>query len=426
MTTYKKILLTLSVVAGFALTGLMPEARGQVNTPYSMYGYGIIGDRATSMQTQMGGVGYAMRSGRQINAMNPASYAAIDSLTFLFDMGADLSLLWSREGDARQHSTGGGLQYVTMQFPLAKHFGGSIGLLPYSSVGYTFGNDVTHGALENQGSGGINEAYLGVAAEYFGASLGVNVSYRFGNIINDYYATPSTRGQTLTEHVMQIRDWDIVIGAQYGFPLTRFDRMTLGITYSPGKSMHGDTWVTIQELQTTSTPDTIGSMGISGRYYSPNTVGAGISYTHERASRLTVEADLTWQQWSKAKYSGIPDSRDPQLEVFRGMNFADRVRYAVGAEYVPRVRGNYFQRMAFRMGGSYTDDYLKIRGNRVREFGLSCGVGFHTIQDKTMINLGFEWKNRACHPQSLLTENYFNITLGVNFNEVWFWKRKIK
>ncbi len=46
----------------------------------------------------MGGVGYAMNSGRQINVMNPASYAAIDSLTFLFDLGADVSMLWSQEG----------------------------------------------------------------------------------------------------------------------------------------------------------------------------------------------------------------------------------------------------------------------------------------------------------------------------------------
>lgn len=30
---------------------------GQVNTPYSMYGYGTLSDNATSMQRQMGGVG---------------------------------------------------------------------------------------------------------------------------------------------------------------------------------------------------------------------------------------------------------------------------------------------------------------------------------------------------------------------------------
>lgn len=422
MTMHKKLLLTLMA----CLTVLIPAVAQNSTTPYSMYGYGILGDRATSMQNQMGGVGYAMRSGRQINVMNPASYAAIDSLTFLFDMGADLSLIWSREGDAREHNTGGGLQYVTMQFPLSKHFGGSIGMLPYSSVGYAFGNEIKHGALQNQGSGGINEAYVGVSAQYFGVSLGANISYQFGNIINDVYTNPPTGGQTLFEHVMQVRDWGIVIGAQYTLPINKTENLGFGLTFSPKKTMHGSSWATIQETTQESVPDTVGSLGLKGNYYTPMTIGAGISYVHQRASRMTVEADVTFQQWSKAKYSAMRDLKNPDKTVFQGMDFHDRLKYAVGAEYVPRIRGNFAQRMAYRIGGYYTDDYLNIGGNRMREFGISCGVGLHTIQDKTMINIGFEWKNRQCHPQSLLRENYFNITLGVNFNEVWFWQRKIK
>ena len=161
-----------------------------VTTPYSMYGYGILGDRATSMQRQMGGVGYAMNSGRQINVMNPASYAAIDSLTFLFDLGADMSMLWSKEGSVRDHSIGGGVDYVTMQFPINKFMGGSIGLVPLSSVGYAFGNEIRHGAMENQGSGGINEFYLGLSGKIKGFSLGFNVSYNFGTIANDVFSVP--------------------------------------------------------------------------------------------------------------------------------------------------------------------------------------------------------------------------------------------
>jgi len=93
-------------------------------TPYSSYGYGILGDHATSAQRAMGGVGYAMNSGRQINVMNPASYAAIDTLTFLFDMGIDLTAMWQNEtlSDGKRLSErnfGGGLDYVTMQFPAA-------------------------------------------------------------------------------------------------------------------------------------------------------------------------------------------------------------------------------------------------------------------------------------------------------------------
>ena len=84
------------------------------------------------------------------------------------------------------------------------------------------------------------------------------------------------------------------------------------------------------------------------------------------------------------------------------------------------------QRVAYRFGGYFCNDYLNIQGNRVRDFGLTCGLGFHTPGDKTIINLGFEWKHRMTSPVSLITENYFNITLGLNFDELWFWQRKIR
>lgn len=412
----------------FLILALLPAlaVAQNVTTPYSMYGYGIIGDRATSMQRQMGGVGVAMNSGRQINVMNPASYAMVDSLTFLFDLGADMAFLWSKEESAKDHSIGGGLDYITMQFPLSKYMGGSIGLLPYSSVGYAFGNEIRHGTMENQGSGGINEAYIGVAGTYAGVSLGVNVSYEFGNIVNDIYSQPSNSGRTLFEHVMQIRDWNINIGLQYTAQWNRFHKMTVGATYSPKKSLHGKSWATVQELSLEQKPDTVGTLKIGGNYYTPTSLGFGVSYTFEKAYRLQAEADFIWQQWSKVKYSSMQSATRPEVTVFNGMTFNDRWRIAAGAEFVPRVRGNYGQRIAYRFGAYYCNDYLKINGNSVREYGVTAGFGFPTPEGKTVINLGLEWKHRAAHPVTMLSENYLNITLGINFNELWFWQRKIK
>lgn len=401
-------------------------SHAQVTTPYSMYGYGILGDRATSMQRQMGSVGYAMNSGRQINVMNPASYAAIDSLTFLFDIGADVSLLWQKEGDAREHSTGGGLDYITMQFPICKFMGGSIGLLPYSSVGYAFGRDIQHGAKLNQGTGGINQAYLGVAGKVAGFSIGANIAYSFGTIRNDVFSTPQLQGQMLFEHIMQIRDWDLNLGVQYTAKLNRTETLTAGFTYSPKKSLHGKTWETKQATTQDSQPDTVAYMNMKGNYYTPNSFGVGLSYRHERNSRWMVEADYTFQQWSKAKYSALYETGKPDNMVFEGMDFNNRSRYAIGGEFVPKIRGNYFQRMSYRLGGYYTEDYLKIKGNSVREYAVTAGFGFPTPEGKTMINLGVEWKHRAATPNQLISENYLNITLGINFNEMWFWQRRIK
>lgn len=426
MKRLKAILALTLLLLGFS------AGRAQDISPYSMYGYGILGDRATSMQRQMGGVGYAMNSSRQINVMNPASYASIDSLTFLFDMGADMSMIWSKENAKSARSFGGGLDYVTMQFPLCKFMGASIGMLPYSSVGYAFGNEIEHGASENQGSGGINEVYIGVAGKFKGASLGVNISYDFGNIVNDVFAVTNSGSRTKFEHVMRIRDWNIVIGAQYTARIDRFNRLTAGVTYSPKKTLLGKTWMTMQETDQDSYPDTVAHMRLRDNYELPHTVGAGLSYVREKTGRLMVEFDFTWQGWKDCKYSGISlnekgQSRvDPDDIVYAASTFNNRTRYSLGAEYLPKFRGNYGERMTYRLGGYFCNDYLRIRGNGVREYGVSCGFGFPTIEGKTMINLGLEWKRREGHPMTLIREDYFNITLGINFNEVWFFKRKIR
>lgn len=411
------------IAAAFLAVCCATMTAQNVTTAYSMYGYGILNDNATSMQRQMGGVGIAMQSGRQINVMNPASYAAIDSLTFLFDMGADMTMLWQKEGSAKEHSIGGGLDYITMQFPICKYMGGSVGLLPYSSVGYAFGNEVAHGTTENQGSGGINQAYLGVSGKYAGFSIGANISYNFGNIINDLYAYPTSNGQSLFEHVMKVRDWNILIGAQYKANFNKNSNLVIGVTYEPKKSLHGNTYCTIQELKQESVADTLAMNRLSGKYFTPHKLGFGVAYNYSRAYRLSVEADFLYQLWSKVDYQPLVDDKGAVL--FDGMKFNDRYRAAIGAEFVPKIRGNYGQRITYRLGASYTRDYLRINGNSVREYGVACGIGLPTPEGRTMINFGLEWKRREAYPNSLIAENYFNITLGINFNELWFWKRKI-
>ena len=55
-----------------SVIALAAMAQNTVITPYSRYGYGILSDNASSMQRSMGGVGYAMNSGRQINEIGRA------------------------------------------------------------------------------------------------------------------------------------------------------------------------------------------------------------------------------------------------------------------------------------------------------------------------------------------------------------------
>ncbi len=413
------IAIITAAVAAMAQNGTM--------TPYSRYAYGMLGDHATGAQRAMGGVGYAMSSGRQINAMNPASYAAIDTLTFLFDIGIDLTFLNQNEGEGeariKDSKFGGGLDYVTMQFPLGRYMGASIGLLPYSSVGYAFGSKIDNGIDSRQGSGSLNEFYVGIAGRPFkGFSVGANISYLFGTILNDTYGYLTTGGSSLFQNQMQVRDYHLNFGLQYGVTVNRHDRLTLGLTYSPAKTLLGTAQTVVVVNDGTNQTSTVEDHhSLRDNYSLPETWGAGISYNFNR--RLTVEFDFTYQPWAKAKYRGY--EKTPTT-----FKFADRTKYAVGLEYQPDLRGGYFKRMRYRVGASYNNDYLSILGkndsfNRLKEWSLTAGFGFPVPTLKTIVNLGLEYKRRAAHPDPLIRENYFNIVIGVNFNEMWFRQSKI-
>ena len=388
-----------------------------VTTPYSKMGYGMLNDNVSSIQRSMGGVGYAMEGGRIINVMNPASYADVDSLTFLWDVGIDLSNLWSKENGKQGYNFGAGLDYLTGHFKVSKGLGASFGLLPYSSVGYAYGGDIVGGSESRSGNGGLNQLYLGVGYEPVkNLSVGLNIAYLFGTTLNTTLI--SSNSSSYFTRNMKVRDWNTQVGIQYSLPLFKNrDRLTVGATFQPKKSYHGHTWGTRYDTQD-SKVDTIGYTSMKGNYEQPYSIGVGVSYMLNH--RLTIEADYTFQKWSSAKYTPIGG-----IEA-QNTKFDDRWKLALGMQYTPNKRGSYFGAMSFRAGAFFNHDYMLFDQSHLRDYGLSVGVGLPAPGSKTTINLGVEWRHREATPVSLISENYLNITIGVNFNELWFWKSRIR
>ena len=113
----------------------------KAQSPYSMHGLGILDDCTLGINSGMGGVGYAINNKMQVNPKNPASYAAMDSLTFLFDIGMSLDIDWMNESlktkTLRETKTTANFDYAILQFPMGKHFAASLGLMPFSRVNYS-------------------------------------------------------------------------------------------------------------------------------------------------------------------------------------------------------------------------------------------------------------------------------------------------
>ena len=421
MSTYKSVLLAFLVVA-LSIATIPVCAQNNIDSPYSRYGYGSLDSHAIGASRAMGGVGYALQSGKQINIKNPASYAAIDTLTFLCDFGVSLQIDRMKEGSLEESRTNWSFDYFAMQFPLAKWLAASLGVIPFSTVGYDYTGNIPNGTVRQTGEGSINAAFAGLGAYLFkGFTLGVNVNYLFGEISNSStsISTIDATNATIFDNIIDVSDYRIEIGAQYVIPINKKNRLTLGAVYIPGKSLLGKGYISGGNYNTSSSTTTYfqnDTLSLRNGYSLPAQYGAGLSYTYDE--RLMVSADFTYQPWSKAKFENSTTY------------FNNSFQAAVGAEFLPQIYSNYFfQSVRYRAGVSVSRAYPRIKSdngdNSLWETQITLGAGIPMKRNKSIINFTLGYTNRRTTPTRLVGENEIRISLGLTFNEMWFYKSRL-
>jgi len=409
----------------------------QTDSPYSRYGYGVLRDQAVGPSKAMGGIGYGLRSTQSANPLNPASYSRVDSLSFLFDIGINVNFGKLDDGTNSENKTSGGLDFITILVPLKKGLGLSFGVIPFSSVGYKLGSVETNGTVAYtkafSGTGGISQVYagLGYSTPLKGLSIGANASFVFGSI-EHYRALPAISGTSTNTSLeyseLNVKSAKFDIGLQYDLPIAKDKILTIGAVYSPKMNMKADYMNRHYELASDGTKgDTITANGIDAGI--PHTFGAG--FTFGRQNRWQFGADVTYQKWSDVKYSKIMGDGLNQSN-----RFNDRWKYAVGGEFMinPYER-SYFKRMKFRGGLNYSNSYLNAMNkddvvDGYKEYGATLGFGF-PIWDNlgrrvSYLNLNFEYKKLKPNVSNMIDEQYFGISVNVNINELWFFRRKVE
>ena len=123
------------VMMAFALVA---NAQSGTNSPYSQFGLGILSDQTSGFNRGMNGLGIGYRQGNQVNFINPASYSSMDSLTFIFDAGISGQITNFEENGVKKNAKNANFEYVVAAFRLRKHLGVSIGILPFTNVGYNY------------------------------------------------------------------------------------------------------------------------------------------------------------------------------------------------------------------------------------------------------------------------------------------------
>jgi len=375
----------------------------------------------------MGQLGIGTRSPYHINYANPASYTAFDSLSFVFEGGFNGEFVTLSSDFQTINRNYASLGYLLFGMPVNRWWKTSLGLVPYSDVGYNvlnleeYPNSGT--VLRNYtGSGGINRLFWGNAFNPIKSfSLGINISYLFGSMerMATVYFPDSTSAMNFREaYYVTMNDLAFNFGAQYRTKIKNDLFLNLGAVFSPSLSMAAKTDILANTFLLTSSGtesprDTLATaIGYKGRIVIPMMIGGGFSF--EKTDKWLVGLDYKWQNWEKFTAFDLSDSLVNSWQV----NF--------GGEIIPKADNysNYLARVRYRLGFTYNKTYLRLRGQDLNEYAIAFGFGFPLRGVKTMLNIGAQYGVRGTTAEKLIRESYFKIVIGFSIYERWFVKRK--
>ena len=386
-------------------------------SPYSIFGPGEIQNQGFTTNQAMGGAGISLNSGNALNRLNPASCTGIDSLHVISEIGAGAKFSGLSTSSHSETGFSGSLKYLALGFRYSGRFAGSIGVAPFSHIGYSIekenyveGTNAVYIA-EYVGSGGINQFYFTNAFEVArNLSVGVNTSFMFGSLMQEEKISP-----TDIVPQMQITRMDYLksiyfdYGLQYMCRLKKLD-VSFGATYSHQQKLKSKHIVTV----TNESYSTVGSDEYnSDHLIIPQKFGFGIGL--ENKGRYVAAFDYELQQWSGVEYP------------IQYNDFVNSHSFSFGIQVNPweqRVINKSFKNWDYRFGVNYKTSYLKIGGRVIDDKSISLGLGIPLSGNVSKMNLTFKAGIAGTTDNNLILEKYALLQLGFSLNEFWFIRRR--
>lgn len=398
------------------LTTLLPLiSQGQKGSfhPFTRYGLGEIATEGFTENTAMGGVSAGIHLKNKINYMNPASYVAQDTNSFVFDIGLNTrkSQFSTSQQSTQKNTTA--FDHFAIGFPVTSKWKSSIGIVPFSKTGYniksSFENELGGRSYFYDGSGGVNRFYIGNAfelTEYL--SVGLNYFYMFGSLNHNLTIQWDNDSTMLSRNLRSEKTRNVSasafnLGMQFTPNLFKKYDLTIGATYelSPGFNLEDETFQS-------NGLDTITSAESYSADY-PNRFSAGLSLENEK---FIYGLDFNYTNWSN-----LSNSLD---------NITDSYSFRTGFQYTPDKEAlkSYFKKISYRFGAYYKEGYYQFENNNIEDYGITFGLGLPLQYQKTNFNLSLQLGRKGTTNNGLIEEEYAIVNFSITFHDFWFIKHK--
>lgn len=403
-------------------------------SPYSQLGIGQIREDLLPQYRAMGGINTGIRTFDNVyntNPSNPASYSA--ARVSIFDAGLYGNYTQLKSTTRADNTADFAFSHITMTFPMKKFGGISMGILPFSDVGYrTSSQEGINSEIYNKvftGEGGLTKAYAGWGVRvYKGLSIGANMSYLFGTL-NDYSRVefPVTSGalNPQRQNKREIQGIIFDYGLQYEQPLSKEHVLSFGYSGSLNNDIKERTTIIDTRTAPSSDPDnqnipidtTYMSDRISRHLTLPLKHNVGV--TLARNGKWLVGADFKYADWSR----------------FQVRNGENRLRknygVALGGQLTPDKSSlNYLKQVDYRLGFRYNKTQYFQAGENINDMAVTVGVGLPLARTLYLgafskVNLSAEFGQMGKAANGLLRERYINFNIGFTLNDRWFRRNPI-
>lgn len=417
--TSNKLLLTIAVLF---FSGVLQAQFS--SSPYSIYG---IGDRQYPYSASATGMGYAaigLNNNASINPINPASYTARDSLSFIFDLTVSNRYNYFKTQAGSDYDLQTNTRHLLMGFRVSKWWGTTIGLTPFSSCGYAIESQQNEQGIGDvsyyfKGDGGLNQFLFGNGfALHKNLSIGINAAFVYGYLdhFNSAILPSGEYYYSALRNRLVVNDIYLNYGLNFHKKINDDTRYSIGLIFDNTQKLKAKSsyLATRSIFLNTTIIDTVVYTENTGKIINmPMRYGLGMSFEKEK---WLFAADYTFAQWSKLEINKKSAKMSDETE----LHFGARIRPDNNAY------GHYFKRVAYRFGGYFENTNLLVNDNQLKQYGITFGMGLPLRKTKTMINLSLDFGKRGTTSNNLIAEYYGLLRINLNLHDIWFIKSKFE
>jgi len=416
------------ILGAFVFTTTAILAQKNSASPYSYFGIGENFEAVTVEQASMGGIGVAMKNNQHLNFINPAANADLRAATYA--IGGSLTFLTVKEGNESQTGNSTNLRYIALGFPVGKKAGVSVGLQPFSSVGYSLFDDSNpEDVTLFNGEGGANKIYAsyGIYA-YKGLSLGVEAGFIFGNIENSVLNQRANVAlATKHEESFNVRGGQFKLGTQYKTELKNKLQLSAGASFTLSTDLSVKGSEKMYSLSFNNSNQEVPREEIFNRSLTGN-----INVPLKSVYGIGLGKENKWYVGVNQQFQSALESNSVFIADGQSHKYDDSSKFSIGGYYIPKINSisSYWDRVTYRAGLRIEDTGLLVKTTdnfeAVKDFGINVGLGLPLPRQLSNLNLGFEYGQRGTTNNNLIKENYFNVRLSLSLNDInWFHKNKI-